>query len=124
MSKHNLGGNISVPTITTGGSVTTSSAMTTPWTTGLAQEIPEPRIMADGKNLIVHDIGVSSINRYIRFKDVNISDINITKSMNDMNTVGISLGCVEMDMKTIEIPSHIPVEQHAMYISGVFNGSK
>lgn len=85
----------------------------------------KPYIIANGNDLIVKDIGAQKKDHYYCLRDFNISNLNITISQDQFPTIDISGNSYDgVESRKIIIPDHIPEDQHARYIQGVFDGAK
>lgn len=86
----------------------------------------KPRILANGTDLILSQEQPGAIkNRYIRFSDTQVTDMSISKGQDSYTQVTIKLDVYGgFDTKLVDIPPHIPVEQHPRYVMGVFDAKK
>lgn len=85
-----------------------------------------PRFVGNGTDLIVNDDGLGTGNdKYIRFQNANISDMNIARVKDGFTEVTLKLIVYGgFDTKVVDIPSHIPTDQHGRYVQGVFDAKR
>lgn len=110
------------------GKVMTTTGGTASWNKNPAAGKPltkQPRVIANGDDLILLDISAGSENMYFIFRDFNVNDLNIQVCQDNfptMSLTGRSYGG-GVEGRQINIPTHIPVDQHVRYIQGVFGKS-
>ncbi len=86
-----------------------------------------PHIIAmNGNDLIISDEAPGmNQNRYIRFSNVSISEVMTERGQDAFTTATIKLNVYGgFDTKIVDIPDHIPGDQWARYVQGVFDAKK
>jgi hypothetical protein len=113
-------------TITTGQSLTTTGASVSwanPARAGIPPLTKQPRVIANGSDLILLDISSGSENMYFIYRDFNVSDMNIEIHQDNFPCISLTGRAYGggVECRQINVPDHIPIEQHARYIQGVFD---
>ena len=95
-------------------------------TTSEAQLQPNSKlgIIADGQQVIIKNNSNTEGNVYHCFKGFSVNDFGFQTSLGNYPQINISGSCNSFVSKEIDIPDHIPEEQHARYILGVFNAKE
>jgi hypothetical protein len=110
-----LGGIISNSSATSIGKYAASS---------LLNQALRPRFVANGNDLIlsINNTPGKEKNEYIIFKNANVKEMGIKSSINEYVEITLTISAYDgFNTKVIELPKHIPVEQHARYVQGVFD---
>jgi hypothetical protein len=90
----------------------------------------EPRIISNGTDLIIRDIGSCSKHYkegslYHCYKDLHITDIKTKSAVDCFTNIIINGNSLDgVISKRIKIPEHIPTDQHVRYIQGIFDSIK